>query len=63
MQWPADASAVQADVGVLLEIAGVQPNLIDEDVVAAMLKNRSFIAPLDGLTLRLLGFCRAQTRL
>ena len=57
MQWPEAVEAAQADVEVLLQLSKAQPDLIDSDVVAAMLKNTTFSAPLDELTLRLLVHC------
>ena len=56
--WPAAPSAAQEDVRTLLRLVEAQPALLDGDVVAAVLKNRSFAPPVDALTLRLLTHCR-----
>ena len=57
VQWAAAASAAQSDVEVLLQLAAAQPGLVDADVVASALKNKTFAAPLDSLTLSLLVHC------
>ena len=58
IKWPAAVVAAQADVAVLQRLALAQPGLVDEDVVAAVLHNASFAAPLDKHTLQLLEHCR-----
>ena len=60
IQWAAAASAAQSDVIVLLQLAEAQPGLVDADVVASALKNKTFAPPLDGLTLSLLVHCRRR---
>ena len=60
LHWSSIAAAAEADVEVLLQLAQAQPGLVNADVVAAVLKNQSFTAPLSSTTLRLLLQCRGE---
>ncbi|KAL1512226.1 hypothetical protein AB1Y20_005488 [Prymnesium parvum] len=60
VRWPADTNAARDDVEVLLLLDKAQPSLVDSDVVAAVLRNDTFVAAPDGPTLRLLLQCRRR---